>query len=283
MKAITLTALALCAAQSAQAAGLITLLGSTPGLQTLNRFDSATPGALNPVPVTGLGIGESLLAIDFRPRSGQLYGLGSASNLYTINTGTGLATIVGSGLATSIITATNYGFDFNPTIDRIRIVSTDNSNSVGNPITGGTQLVATPVFFPGGDPNAGQDPNLVHHAYTNNFDGAVTSQLYALDSNLDILVTQANNAGTLGTVGALGVNFGEAGGFDIDGQDGTAFAALSVGGNSGLYTLNLVTGDATLLGALSGNVTGLAIVPEPSSALLLGCGALALLRRKRTS
>lgn len=283
MKAITLTALALCAAQPAQAAGLIALLGSTPGSQSLNRFDSATPGALNAVPVTGLEIGESLLGIDFRPLNGQLYGLGSASNLYTINTVTGLATIVGSGLSDGIITPTNYGFDFNPVIDRIRIVSTDDSNSVGNPITGGTQLVATPVFFTTGDGNEGQNPNLVHHAYTNNFAGATTTQLYALDSNLNILATQANNAGTLATVGPLGVDIDEAGGFDIDGLDGTAYAAFSVGGTSALYTLNLATGEATSLGAMSGNVTGLAVVPEPTSALFLGCAALTLLRRKRTS
>ncbi len=282
MKAITLTVLALCASQSAQAAGLVALLGSTPGLQSLNRFDSTTPGALNAVPVTGLGIGESLLGIDFRPLNGQLYGLGSASNLYTLDTVTGLATIVGSGLSSGIITSTSYGFDFNPSIDRIRIVSTDDSNSVANPITGGTQLVATPVFFTTGDPNEGQNPNLVHHAYTNNFAGATTTQLYALDSTLNLLATQANNAGTLATVGFLGVDITEAGGFDIDGADGTAYAALSVGGTSGLYTLNLATGQSTLLGALSGNVTGLAVVPEPSSTLLLGCAALTLIRRKRT-
>jgi hypothetical protein len=127
----------------------------------------------------------------------------------------------------------------------------------------------------------GEDPNLVHHAYTNNFAGAMTSQLYAIDSNLDILVTQANSAGTLGTVGSLGIDVDDLGGFDIDGNSGIAYAALSIGGNSGLYTINLATGQATSIGSLSGTVTGIAVVPEPSSALLLGFGALALLCRKR--
>jgi Domain of unknown function (DUF4394) len=286
MKVTTFAACALCAAQSAQAASLVTLLGSTPGTQSLNRFDSTTPGALNLVSVSGLASGESLLGIDFRPLNGQLFGLGSASNLYILNSTSGVASLVGSGLSSGIITATNYGFDFNPTIDRIRIVSTDNSNSVANPITGATQLIATSVFFPSGDANSGANPNLAHHAYTNNFAGATTSQLYALDSDLDALVTQANNAGTLGTVapltsGGSPLNFGEAGGFDIA-ADGTAFAALSVGSASSLYTINLTNGVTTNLGTLSGNVTGLAVVPEPSSALLLGCGALTLLRRKRS-
>ncbi len=53
---------------------------------SLLRFDSAAPGAvLSSTPVTGLQPGEALLGIDFRPANGQLYGLGNASRLYTIN------------------------------------------------------------------------------------------------------------------------------------------------------------------------------------------------------
>lgn len=281
MKAITLAALALCLPQTLHAVSLITLVGNAPGSQFLNSFDSSTPGASNLVSVTGLNAGETLLGIDFRPASnGQLFGLGSGSRLYTINTSTGVASVVGGGLNPGLITATSYGFDFNPTIDRIRIVSTDDSNTVGHPGTGATAVIGTNVAFGAGDPNVGVNPNLVHHAYNNNFVPTSTSQLYALDSNLNILVTQANNAGTLGSVGALGVDFGEEGGFDISANN-VAFAALFAGGGSGLYTIDLATGSATSLGGLFGDVYGLAVVPEPSSALLIGCSALALLRRKR--
>ena len=53
---------------------------------------------------------------------------------------------------------------------------------------------------------AGCSPNVTASAYTNNFAGATTTTLYGIDTNLDILVTQGNNTGTLGTIGPLGVN-----------------------------------------------------------------------------
>ncbi len=279
---VSLATLALCASQSSHAVGLISLVDLGLGAQSLNSFDSVTLASNGIVPVTGLGMGETLLGIDFRPATGQLYGLSSGNSLYTVNTVTGAATIVGTGFSSVTLGASAYGFDFNPVIDRIRIVGTDDSNTVGNPDTGGDTAV-TDVFYPAGDANEGTNPNLVHHAYTNSVAGALTTQLYAIDSNLDILVTQANSAGTLGTVGGLNVDIDELGGFDIDPSDGTAYAALSVGGSSGLYTIDLATGAASLVGGLSGQVSGLAVVPEPSSAILLGCGALALLRRKRSA
>src|SRR4051794_2839395 len=44
----------------------------------LIRFDSATPGTLiSSVPITGTVASEQITAIDFRPTTEQLYGLGS--------------------------------------------------------------------------------------------------------------------------------------------------------------------------------------------------------------
>src|SRR5262245_59367216 len=55
---------------------------------TLLRFDSAAPSTiLGTVAVSGLQAGEELLGIDFRPATGQLYGLGSTSRLYMIDLG----------------------------------------------------------------------------------------------------------------------------------------------------------------------------------------------------
>src|SRR5215212_3308697 len=64
---------------------------------TLLTFDSSTPGTVSPVGITGLQAGESILGIDIRPANGAVYGLGTTSRLYTINSLTGLATQVGSG------------------------------------------------------------------------------------------------------------------------------------------------------------------------------------------
>jgi len=75
------------------------------------------------------------------------------------------------------------------------------------------------------------------------------------------------NNGTLNTVGALGVDTSDVVGFDITNPGGTAYAALRVGGNSQLYTINLTTGAATLVGNVGGTsaITGLtAVNPAPN-------------------
>jgi len=109
------------------------------GLTTQNaliRFDSATPGTtFSAVSVSGLQSGETLLGIDYRPATGALYGVGSSSRLYTLNTATGVATQVGLG-AFGALSGTDFGVDFNPVVDRLRIVSNTGQNLRVNPDTG---------------------------------------------------------------------------------------------------------------------------------------------------
>jgi DNA-binding beta-propeller fold protein YncE len=82
---------------------------------TLLRFDSGAPGTiLSTTAVSGLPVGENLLGIDFRPANGQLYGLGSTSHLYIIDSTTGTATQVGTSPFGAALSGTNFGFDFNP-------------------------------------------------------------------------------------------------------------------------------------------------------------------------
>ncbi len=91
-------------------------------------------------------------------------------------------------------------------------------------------------------------------AHTNNFDSASNSVLYGIDSAQDILVRVSDPAaGKLQTVGNLGVNASNLAGFDIAGNDGLALVALNPPGLtfSQLYTLNLETGQTTLVGTIS--------------------------------
>lgn len=266
--------------------------------QQLSQFDSNTPGSLSGrVSVSGLGAGESLLGIDFRPLTGELYGLSSGDSIYTINTTSGSATQVGSGF-TDAPDGSFFGFDFNPVIDRIRIVSNTNTNFVANPITGDANAATTTsVFFGPGDANEGTNPNLIGHGYTNSVANAGSTELYAIDSNLDILVTQANNAGTLGTVGSLGVDIVDIGEFDISGTTGNAYLAAIPNGEteSFLYQINLTTGAATSLGAIGDGLTiaGIAVgggndapsvIPTPA-ALPAGLALMGFLvaRRRKTA
>ena len=100
-------------------------------------FDSKTPGATTaPVAVSGLAQGETLHGITFRPKNNQLIGLGSSSRMYTINPVNGAATPIGPGPFTPALSGTVFGFDFNPTVDRIRVVSDTGQNLRMHPDTG---------------------------------------------------------------------------------------------------------------------------------------------------
>ncbi|HZW07295.1 MAG TPA: DUF4394 domain-containing protein, partial [Phycisphaerales bacterium] len=92
------------------------------------------------------------------------------------------------------------------------------------------------------------------------------------------------NNGTLNTVGGLGVDVQDMGGFDI-GQNNVAFAAIRPVGSARtfLYTINLATGAATQVDEIGGGaiLTAFAVIPTPGSAALIGLSALAMLRRNR--
>ncbi len=240
----------------------------------LISFNSSAPGSiLSSIAITGLQAGETVVGIDFRPLTRQLYGLGSTSRLYTINLTTGAATAVAAPF-TPALNGTAFGFDFNPTVDRIRVTSNADQNIRLNPNNGIVAGVDTALAYAAGDPSFGVNPNVVGSAYTNNFVGATTTTLYDIDSNLDILVTQnPPNNGTLNTVGALGVNTSDLVGFDISRVSSTAFASLTVpaAATSAFFTINLTTGAATLVGTIGGGVTiiGIAVVPTALAGDLL--------------
>ena len=228
------------------------------GVTTSNnlvRFNSSRPGTvLGSTAITGLQAGENVLGIDFRPSTGLLFGLGSTSRLYRIDTVTGVATQIGTAGAFTL-TGTNFGFDFNPVPDRIRVTSDADQNLRLNPNDGTLTATDGTLAYAGGDVNAGQNPNIVASGYTNSFGGSTTTTLYDLDSNLDILVTQnPPNNGTLNTVGSLGLNITGEAGFDITPGNNTALAALQLtaGGPSLLARVNLANGSAAVIGPIGG-------------------------------
>jgi Domain of unknown function (DUF4394) len=149
--------------------------------------------------------------------------------LYTIDPATGVATEVGvPGQFT--LNGTAFGFDVNPVVDRIRVVSDADQNMRLNTNDGTLNATDVALNYASGDPNFGQNPNVVGSAYSNNMVGAATTTLYGIDSNLDILVTQTNpNGGILATNGSLGVDTTELVGFDIS-VGGTAYASLTTPG-----------------------------------------------------
>ena len=154
---------------SAQAAAGSTMFAITSA-NALLGFDSAAPGTiLSTVAISGLQVGENLLGIDFRPVNGQLYGLGSTSRLYTIDLTSGVATQVGASPFAAALSGTDFGFDFNPVPDRVRVVSDADQNLRLNPNNGTLAGTDVTLTYAVGDAHAATNPNIVGAAYTNIF------------------------------------------------------------------------------------------------------------------
>ena len=267
------------------------MVGLTSG--SLVRFDSATPGTFTsgPTAITGVTAGYTVVAIDRRPATGQLYALtfnvaavGTEMQVYIVDETSGAAIAAGSAfpapnaIGSTLNAATRFSFDFSPTSDVLRVNSTGRDNFRVSPITG-TVLAADTILTPAGTLVAGS-------AYANNVSGAPSTTLYAIDTstNPDQLVIiggnpvppgASPNGGVTTVVGPLGVDTsGGDLGFEIT-SAGTALAAMAVGGTSGLFTINTGTGAATLIGTFQGAaiVTGLTSgfsAPAPPSEPMVG-------------
>ena len=239
------------------------------GENRLVRFDSTTPGTIDiDIPITGLQATELIQGIDFRPATAQLYALGVTGGvyrLYIINTTTGAATVVGSP-GTLTLAGSNFGFDFDPVADRIRLVSNADENILINP-NDGTASAEGALAYQTGDQNVGENPNVVGAAYRDLFPGVTSTLLYDIDVTLDILTIQSPpETGRLTTVGSLGVNTSFVIGFDIARNLG--YASLRVNSVTGLYTISLGDGMATLVGTIGNgnpNLVDITVALEPQT------------------
>ena len=243
-------------------------------LSRIVQFAVGTPGTLvngTPSAITfpAGATDTDLMGIDYRPRGNALFAMGSGGTLYTLSPP---ATPPGNFTATRVNTPgmspftgmpTSFGFDFNPTVDRVRVVNNSDGVAIddgnynnyrfnpdnGAQVDGNNGQATEPPPFPAGVQADGDlryadmsTPNIVASAYTNNFDGATTTTLFSIDATTDNLTVQnPPNLGTQNVVGPLGVNTTELAGFDIEGGTGTAYAALQPMGEaeSSFYRVDL--------------------------------------------
>jgi Domain of unknown function (DUF4394) len=233
-------------------------VGDVVALTVSNRlisFDRASPATIRTnVMVTGLQSGENLVGIDMRPFDGMLYGVGSTGRLYTLDPVTGAATsksrlAADAADTTDAFTAlagTNFGVDFNPMADRLRIVSNTGQSLRINVDTGAT---TTDGSINGGAANTAISAS----AYTNSFAGTGSTTLFGIDAVNNTLYTQnPPNNGTLANPVPLGIVAGAVNGFDIDARTNMGYMVATVGGARNLYGVNLAatSAPATLVGAL---------------------------------
>ncbi|MGR0303810.1 DUF4394 domain-containing protein [Acinetobacter beijerinckii] len=220
--------------------------GLTANNKLLN-FALNNPNSVSEKSLTGLLVDERFVGIDYRLRtatdhSGKLYGLTNKANLYTINPESGLASLVSTlkpaaGSSFTALDGTSFAVDFNPTADRLRVISNTGQNLRINVDTGDT--------IKDGDINGASGAQVTAAAYTNSFKTPVATlatELFDLDQTNKTLTKQnPPNNGTLSLIGNLGINLGTDNGFDIAGGDnGLALATVSGGsGPSVLYRIDL--------------------------------------------
>lgn len=248
----------------------------------LAEFQSDNTAQVPSKPLRGLGADERVVGLDVRPADWRLYALTNKSRIVVINPRNGQVRYVGNDPINPALTGDRAGFDFNPTVDAIRVETNAGQNlridpSTGqlvrktvttpapttpDPTTPTTPAPTTPTTEPGtpdgalkyaaGDPGAGTTPKITATAYTNSFPIGNTTELFVLDSARNTLVKQdPPNDGTLKTVGGLGTT-GEPIAFDIA-ENNAGYAAIqrtAGSSNIGLYRVNLQSGAATPAGSV---------------------------------
>ena len=276
------------------------------GSQTLAPLNPGS-GAFTALPtiISGITAGQVLVGIDARPSTGVLYALGlnastNSAQVYTLAvTAASTATTIGAATATPVGAAItldvsdpnrsntrglvpNIGFDFNPRVDRIRVVAPNGANYRLNPNNGQLVIKDGNLAYSGtlAVPAPASSPYVGTAAYTNSQLGVSGTTLYDIDvTNTNaVLSTQVPpNNGQLNTVANVAFTIPGQGTFPITsptiglGLDtyytGSANSAYLVEARyqdntnpvadrftSNLYSFDLTTGNATRLGNIAGGV-----------------------------
>lgn len=245
----------------------------------LFKFDSANPSVILDARI--INNLSSVVALDFRPSTEVLYALTEGGGIATISLNSTNQVFSGgqTGGLGATYNGTSFGFDFDPVADRLRVTSDTDINLFRAFDASGT-VVQTLLSAAYGN------PTIVGAAHSNNFEGATSTTLYTIDAGSDTLNIQNPASGGVQTVvGPLGIDVrSEEVGFDIA-QSGVAYLVANPAGqrDSNLYTVNLTTGQATLIGAIGQGMLvrdiAVFIVPEPAS-MLMCFGCMGLLRRR---
>ncbi len=245
---------------------------ATPTLAKVIVFDTENIGAAS-VNRTVNTQGAPIVGFDFRPGTTDAYLLLTVGTVPTSSTDPTPSALVMqlvkstiAGETTNVGTpfqmrlASAFGFDFNPVVDRIRVISDSGENlRLNQTVAADVTPVVDSDTTTAGEQRDGDIPaGFAGAAYTNNVAAAPSTALYDINYGNDTLFLQNSpNAGTVAPVGPLGttdrpINLSKNFGFDIAPKSGTAFVAGQLEGstNSVLLAVDLATGKATNLGQI---------------------------------
>lgn len=250
--------------------GLTDFRSTTPN--TLVNFAAATPNTVVNKTITGLTAGDIVVGIDVRPVNGLMYALAradvggaptGAASVYLINPDTGAASGRVAVTGVTFDGATSVSVDFNPVVDRMRVITFFGQSVAINVATG----AATQNGAIQGTTFAAAV------AYTNSAVSATapaSTVLYRIDNQgaPDDLTTVTPGTGAVAAVGPIGRDLVEVQAFDIGGatnQNALAALRTSAAGPHTLYRVNLTTGATALFNAtaavsLIGGTAGVPLV-----------------------
>ncbi len=237
---------------------------------TLDKYSTSNPETvISSAMITGLQSSEKVLGIDFRPKTGQLYALGSNSRVYIVDPNSGIATFAFSFSTSTgtqvLLSGTSFGVDFNPQVDRLRIISNTGQNLRVVPDNAAMGVAGT--TFVDGSINV-QPASVNGVAYDNNIAGTPSTELYALDLNTDQLYEiDPPNAGILVEPLPVKLKLEGDGGFDIAPRNSNVttdigLALYDVNKKSTLFQIDIETGQTRILAKYQNVIyTALAISP----------------------
>jgi len=236
----------------------------------ISKFKGLTP-IFQKKPITGIADGFSVQGIDIRPANGLLYALvgdgSGAAFLYTIDAEASPNAIASNELSlTGAVFNDFVAIDFNPVVDRLRVIDIVGQNLSVNPDTGVT-TVQTPIN--------GATTGVYGCAYTNNTNPPpATTTLYDLGiDSLNVNQLYIQNPPSSGTTTIVG---------PLTYQTSPVYVELDILtiGNqnfayglsderspdlNNLYSIDLDTPSATLIGPIDtldqvGSISGFALI-----------------------
>ena len=233
-------------------------------------FSTDQPQVLNWVrTIRGFSGDTMAIGADFRPQDGLLYLVGNKGGIYTVRMPSPPAypdpVITKVSQLTIALHGTNFGVDFNPAADRLRLTS-DTGQNLRHDLNAHSTVADTALSTP---PTTGTTKGVTAAAYTNNdLNPDTATTLFVIGTGSDqVLIQSPANNGTLAPTGKLTLDAGANAGFDIFStlSNGKAVSAagfatlVGPNGTSSLYSVNLLNGTATSIGQFPLTITDLAI------------------------
>lgn len=227
------------------------LVASKRGTSTLFVFDSDDPGDVDRRPIEGMRSDEGIEDIAVRSGDGKLYILSDENRVYLVNLTTRAAFPVAAGVTASL-NGRNFGIDFDPVDNRLRVVSDNDENLSINPNDALTTPGGTLRYSPTNEGDEHESPEVVAAAYSNPNNPERGAQLYVLDTKENaVYLVEPAAGGLLSNKQTLEIDITTRVGLDLS-HDNRGYLVTSTGpnGESRLYYLNPRSGDTTYQGRI---------------------------------